>query len=153
VAPPASNDRRDGGLTQQEFGPPITPLAAALRCRCPRCGRGKVFDGVLSVAPRCGVCGLDISEQDSGDGPTVLVILVLGAVIVGLAAFVQFKFLPPFWVHIVLFVPATLGGAILLLRPLKALLIALQYRHMALGGGPGDGPPSGPTHGGNASPP
>jgi uncharacterized protein (DUF983 family) len=149
VAPrPASNDRKDGGLTQPDFDPPITPLAAALRCRCPRCGRGKLFDGVLSVAPRCTVCGLDISEQDAGDGPTVLVILVLGAVIVGLAAFVEFKFEPPFWVHVVLFVPATLGGAILLLRPLKALLIAMQYRHLALGGGPGDDPAD---HGG-ASP-
>jgi uncharacterized protein (DUF983 family) len=135
VAPPLSNDRSDGGLSAGH-DPPIPPLAAALRCRCPRCGRGKLFDGVLSVTPRCAACGLDVSAHDAGDGPAVLVILVLGAIVVGLAAIVEFKLEPPFWVHIVLWVPATLGGAILLLRPLKAFLIAMQYRHLSLGGGP-----------------
>jgi uncharacterized protein (DUF983 family) len=122
--------------------PPVSPLAAALGCRCPRCGEGKVFDGVLHVARVCAVCGLDLSAQDAGDGPAVFVILLLGAVIVGLAFLVEHLFAPPFWVHVVLWVPATFGGAILLLRPLKAGLIALQYRHLALGGGPGGSPPS-----------
>jgi uncharacterized protein (DUF983 family) len=115
--------------------PPVSLLAAALACRCPRCGRGKVFDGVLNVTPTCAVCGLDISAQDAGDGPAVFVILLLGAIVVGLAAFVEITFAPPLWVHAVLWLPVTLGGAILLLRPLKAGLIALQYRHLALGGG------------------
>ena len=122
-------------------GTPRTPLlAAALGCRCPRCGRGPVFDGLLSVAPHCTACGLDISAQDAGDGPAVFVILILGAVVVGLAAIVEISFAPPIWVHLVLWTPLVLGGAVLLLRPLKAGLIALQYRHLALGGGP-DGAP------------
>ena len=143
MARPASNDPSDGGLSA-EPGPPVTPLAAALRCRCPRCGRGKLFDGVLSVAPRCAVCGLDVSQHDAGDGPAVLVILVLGAIVVALAAIVEFKLEPPFWVHVVLWVPVTLGGAILLLRPLKAWLIALQYRHLSLGADPESGGASPP---------
>jgi len=116
--------------------PPVPLLTAALGCRCPRCGRGKVYDGLLSVAPRCSECGLDISAQDAGDGPAVFVILILGAIIVLGAALVEIAFAPPLWVHVVLWLPATLGGAILLLRPLKAGLIALQYRHLSLGGGP-----------------
>jgi len=92
-----------------------------------------VFAGLLTVVPRCPECGLDISAQDAGDGPAVFVILILGAVVVLLAALVEIKFEPPIWVHIVLWLPMTLGGAVLLLRPLKAGLIALQYRHLALG--------------------
>jgi len=115
--------------------PPVSLITAAFLCRCPRCGRGKVFRGLLDVVPRCAVCGLDISAQDAGDGPAVFVILILGAVVVLLAALVEIKFAPPIWVHIVLWLPTTLVGAILLLRPLKAGLIALQYRHLALGGG------------------
>jgi uncharacterized protein (DUF983 family) len=126
-------------LTHPDLDPSITPLAAALRCRCPRCGRGKLFNGMLSVTPRCAVCGLDVSEHDAGDGPAVLVILVLGAIVVGLGAVVEFKFEPPFWVHIMLWVPVTVGGAILMLRLLKAWLIAMQYRHLALGSDRGDG--------------
>ena len=113
--------------------PPVSLLAAALRCRCPRCGRGKLFAGLLEIVPRCAVCGLDISAQDAGDGPAVFVILILGAIVVLLAALVEIKLAPPIWVHIVLWLPTTLLGAILLLRPLKAGLIALQYRHLALG--------------------
>ncbi len=92
-----------------------------------------MFAGLLTVVPRCPECGLDISAQDAGDGPAVFVILILGAVVVLLAALVEIKFEPPIWVHIVLWLPMTLGGAVLLLRPLKAGLIALQYRHLALG--------------------
>lgn len=109
-------------------------FAAALRCRCPRCGEGKLFNGLLTVTPRCVVCGLDLAAQDSGDGPAVFVILILGALVVVLAAVVEIAFAPPLWVHMVLWTPLTIGGAIAMLRPLKAWLIAMQYRHHLLGG-------------------
>jgi len=120
----------------ERFYPPVSPLAAALSCRCPRCGEGKLYDGLLSVAPVCARCGLDLRAQDAGDGPAVFVVFILGAVTVGLAILVEAVFAPPLWVHIVLWVPLVLGGAILLLRPLKAGLIALQYRHRQLGAPP-----------------
>jgi uncharacterized protein (DUF983 family) len=113
---------------------PVSLATAALRCRCPRCGKGKLFDGLLNVAQTCPQCGLDLAAQDAGDGPAVLVVLLLGAIVTGLAGIVEIKFSPPLWLHLVLWTPTILGGAILLLRPLKAGLIALQYRHRALGG-------------------
>jgi uncharacterized protein (DUF983 family) len=131
---PAEPDAGTGGADRAD--PPVSLLAAALACRCPRCGQGKIYDGMLTVAPRCAVCGLDISAHDAGDGPAVFVTLILGALVVGLAILVEIAFEPPIWVHVVLWGPTIFGGAILLLRPLKAGLIALQYRHLALGGGP-----------------
>jgi uncharacterized protein (DUF983 family) len=113
---------------------PVPLSRAALGCRCPRCGEGRVFSGLLTVRPTCPVCGLDISAHDAGDGPQVFVILILGVVVVGLAAFVELKFSPPIWVHLVLWTPLVLVGAVALLRPLKAGLIALEYRHGLLGG-------------------
>jgi uncharacterized protein (DUF983 family) len=109
----------------------VTPAGAALACRCPRCGRGKLYAGLLSIAPVCPACGLDLKALDTGDGPTGLVVLLLGAIAVGLAILVEILFSPPFWVHVLLWVPAVIGGAILLLRPLKSWMIALQYRHAA----------------------
>jgi uncharacterized protein (DUF983 family) len=114
--------------------PPLSSLATALACRCPRCGKGKLYNGLLSVAPRCAVCDLDLAAQDAGDGPAVFVVLILGALVVGLAIFVEVEFAPPMWVHLVLWTPVIFGGAILMLRPLKAWLIAMQYRHHLLGG-------------------
>jgi len=112
--------------------PAVSPLRAALGCRCPRCGEGKLFAGLLNVRRACEVCGLDLSAQDAGDGPAVFVILFLGLIVVGLAALVEIRFSPPMWVHLVLWTPLILGGAVAMLRPLKAGLIALQYRHHLL---------------------
>jgi uncharacterized protein (DUF983 family) len=111
---------------------PVSLTHAAFACRCPRCGEGRLFTGLLTVCPSCPACGLDLSAQDAGDGPAVFVILFLGLIVVGLAAILEIKFAPPLWLHLVLWTPLILGGAIVMLRPLKAGLIALQYKHNLL---------------------
>jgi uncharacterized protein (DUF983 family) len=114
--------------------PPLPATATGLRGRCPRCGEGRLFSGLLGVQPRCQACGLDFSFTDAGDGPAVFVIMIVGFIVVGLALFVEFTFSPPFWVHALLWVPLILALSIGLLRPLKGFLIAQQYLHRA---GPG----------------
>ena len=113
----------------EDYYPPVSPLSAGLGCRCPRCGQGKLYDGFLQVAKKCDRCGLDLSAQDSGDGAVAFVTLILGFIAVGLALWIEFSFEPPLWVHAVLWPPIILGGTIAMLRPLKAFLIAQQYRH------------------------
>lgn len=108
-----------------------SPLRTGLACRCPRCGRGKLFKGFLTLRERCSVCGLDYSKADAGDGPAVFVILILGALVVFLALMVEIKYEPPFWLHALIWPPLILGGAIGMLRPMKATMIALQYRNKA----------------------
>jgi len=108
---------------------PLSPFSTGLACRCPACGKGRLFRGYLTVTERCEACGLDLSAEDSGDGPAVLIILVLGFVVVGLSLVVEVKFEPPLWLHALLWPPLILGGALLLLRPFKATMIALQWRH------------------------
>ncbi len=85
--------------------------------------------GALAIRDRCAVCGLDLRENDSGDGPASLVIFPLGAILVGLALWVEFSFNPPIWVHIVVWPIVGVVLAIGMMRPLKAALVALQYRH------------------------
>ena len=97
--------------------------------RCPRCGQGKLLEGLLAVRARCVVCGLDLRAQDAGDGPAVFVVLILGAVSVGLALLLEAKLEPPIWVHLAIWPAFILAGALALLRPLKATMIALQYRY------------------------
>ena len=87
------------------------------------------------MVPECGHCGLDLAAQDSGDGPAVFVILFVGALAVGLAAFVELTFEPPFWLHVIYQVPVIVGLSTLLLRPCKATLIALQYKNKVAGFG------------------
>jgi uncharacterized protein (DUF983 family) len=108
----------------------VAPLAAGLACRCPACGRGRLYSGLLTVVPRCAACGLDLAAHDTGDGPAVFVVLVLGAVLVPLAIGLETWLAPPFWVHLAVWTPATVALAILLLRPMKATLVALHYRNL-----------------------
>ncbi|WP_306141346.1 DUF983 domain-containing protein [Roseibium sp. MMSF_3412] len=111
--------------------PSVNPVSAGLSGKCPRCGQGRLFDGFLSVKQSCAACGLDYSFADSGDGPAVFVIMLVGFVIVGLVLFVELSFQPPIWLHLLLWLPLTVILAASVLRPLKGLMIALQFRHEA----------------------
>ena len=106
-------------------------VLAGLLCACPRCGKGKLFSGFLTLRPRCEVCGLDYGFADAGDGPAVFIILFAGFVVVVAALITEVVYQPPFWVHAALWLPLILIVTLGPLRPMKGLLIALQYHHKA----------------------
>src|SRR6478736_490215 len=109
----------------------VSPYLAGLMCRCPRCGEGKLYGGFLSLRPRCDKCDLDYAFIDSGDGPAVFIIMIAGAIVCAAALIVEIKYQPSFIVHALLWVPLVLVTTLLPLRPMKALLIALQFHHRA----------------------
>jgi uncharacterized protein (DUF983 family) len=113
--------------------PRQSPVDVALRAACPRCGQGKLFSGLLTVVDRCAVCDLDLRGNDAGDGPAVFVILGLGAIVMMGVFWVEFRFEPPWWLHVLIWGPLTFAGAVGMLRLLKALLIAQQYLHRSTG--------------------
>ena len=117
-----------------DTAPAVSPYVAGLTCRCPRCGKGKLFDGFLALAPRCSACGLDYTFTDTGDGPAIFIIMIAGFIVVGAALVVEVKYQPPFWLHAVLWLPLVLATTLLPLRAAKSLLIALQYHHRAAEG-------------------
>ncbi|MBP1850307.1 DUF983 domain-containing protein [Rhizobium halophytocola] len=110
---------------------PVDPIRAGLTARCPRCGQGKLFDGLTKLKPVCANCGLDYSFIDAGDGPVIFVILLADLIVVGLAVWTDITYQPPIWVHILIFGPLAIAVSLWLLRTIKAMLIALQYRHNA----------------------
>lgn len=107
----------------------VTPLKAALGCTCPRCGQGRLYKGFLAVADRCEVCGLELAKNDSGDGPAVFLIFILGFLAVPLALWIEAVFTVPIWLPALVGGLFTIGLALVLLRPSKALVMALQYKH------------------------
>ena len=107
----------------------ISSLAAAIGRRCPACGQGKLYASYLKVAERCSVCDIFLGDHDSGDGPAFFVILPVGFIVVGLAFWFEASFAPPYWLHLVIWLPVTLALSLVMLPPLKAWLIAQHYRH------------------------
>ena len=90
-----------------------------------------MYRRLLEVEPVCQHCGLDLTQHDAGDGAAALVIMVLGAFVVGLAFWTEFRFEPPLWLHAVLWPLLTIPLAIVMIRSTKAALIAMQFRHRA----------------------
>ena len=106
-----------------------SPFRTGFKGTCPRCGRGRLFRGFLDIVERCGVCGLDLSQQNSGDAGPFFIVMIVGFITVGLALTVEMNFAPPGWLHMVLWLPAGLILSLVLLRPVKGIMIALQYKH------------------------
>ena len=116
--------------------PPPTelPIGRGLRGRCPACGEGRLFRGFLTLRPACEHCGLDYGFADAGDGPAVFAIMIGGAIVVFAALMTEVVYQPPYWLHAMLWLPLILLVTLAPLRPIKGLLIALQYHHKAAEG-------------------
>jgi uncharacterized protein (DUF983 family) len=106
-------------------------VPAALFGLCPRCGARTLFGGLAAFAPRCRACGLDFSAFNVGDGPAAFLTLIIGALITGLAIGLELAASPPFWLHIVLWVPLTLGAVVWGLRAGKGIMLAAEYQRRA----------------------
>ena len=104
---------------------------AALFGLCPRCGGRTLFAGWTRFADRCRACGLDLSRFNVGDGPAAFLTLIVGAVVVVLALSLQLAAEPPWWLHVILWVPLTVLGVVLGLRVSKAALLQSEYRNKA----------------------
>lgn len=106
-------------------------ISAGLRCRCPRCGKGRVFRSFLTVADKCDVCELDFSFADPADGPAFFVMSGVGIVVIALWAIWAVMAQPPIWAQLAVVLPAIVAGCLGTLRPVKAWLIAEQFVHKA----------------------
>lgn len=104
---------------------------AALFGLCPQCGARTLFEGVAQFAPRCRTCGLDFSKFNVGDGPAAFLTLVIGAVVVGLALWLDAAVRPPFWVHALIWIPFTFAAVVYGLRIAKAGLLASEFVNRA----------------------
>lgn len=109
----------------------VPVMTAALLSRCPRCGKGPLFSNLLNLRQQCTSCDLNFGFIDTGDGPAVFAIFILGFFCLGGALIAEFRYGMPVWGHVLMWGVLTPLIAVVLLRFLKALLIALQYRNKA----------------------
>ncbi|WP_395672555.1 DUF983 domain-containing protein [Phenylobacterium sp.] len=114
----------------EDYRSPST-LIAGLRCRCPRCGQGRLFRSFLKIADRCEQCDLDFSFADPADGPAFFVMTGVGILVITVWAVWAVASNPPIWAQFAVVMPALLIGCLGTLQPVKAWLVAEQYVHKA----------------------
>ena len=113
------------------FQETTNPALTGIKSLCPRCQQGHLFSGIIRLAPRCEVCGLDYSFADPADGPAFFSMSIVAVPALGFALWLQLTYEPPFWIHFLTTLPLTIGASVLLLRPLKGWLVCSQYFHKA----------------------
>lgn len=104
---------------------------ASVRGLCPRCGAPTLFAGAVRFSERCSTCKLDFTQFNVGDGPAAFLILIVGALITIGAVWLELAVSPPFWVHILIWLPLTLALVLGLLRLAKGTLLVLEFRNRA----------------------
>nr|WP_210329063.1 DUF983 domain-containing protein [Methylorubrum zatmanii] len=102
-----------------------------MRGRCPACGEGHLFRGFLAFKPACEACGQDFTVFDSADGPAFFVMSTVGFVVVGVALWMEITYEPPVWVHALVAGSLAIGLSLLMVRPLKGMLAAIQFANKA----------------------
>ncbi|THD58816.1 DUF983 domain-containing protein [Phenylobacterium sp.] len=107
------------------------PLLSGAAGRCPNCGEGHLFEGFLKVSPLCEACGFDLAAADSGDGPAVFVILIAGLIVAFGALFTMVAWRTPVWLTLLIWLPMTFVIVLVLLRPMKGLMLAAQFKNKA----------------------
>ncbi|MBB4860207.1 uncharacterized protein (DUF983 family) [Novosphingobium chloroacetimidivorans] len=98
---------------------------------CPRCGKGRMFRKWLKLADTCNVCGLDFRFASPDDGPAFFSLCIIAFPLIFFVVWLQVKYDPPFWVHLLTSFPLLGIGCILPLQPLKGWLVASQYVNKA----------------------
>ena len=119
-------------IQNQEGQPGL--VQAALLGLCPECGAKTLYGGPASFSDKCSACGLDYSSFNVGDGPAAILTLVLGALIVALAISFDIAVRPPFWVHVIIWVPLTCLMVVASLRVTKGALLIAEHRNRAVEG-------------------
>jgi len=96
--------------------------------RCPNCGKGRVFNGYLTVVPQCSECGAELGRVRADDAPPYFTIFVVGHIVVPLLMWVDGAYAPSILTLSAIFLPLTLALCLLLIRPLKGGTVGLMYR-------------------------
>lgn len=94
---------------------------------CPACGKAGIFQGMLKLRASCAHCHQDFSAADIGDGPAFFAITLVGFIVTFAAAWVEYHYSPPYWLHALCWLPLTFVLSMLILRVCKSYLLHAAF--------------------------
>jgi uncharacterized protein (DUF983 family) len=96
--------------------------------RCPVCGEGRIFDGYLKVVPECAACHAPLGRVRADDAPPYFTIFLVGHLLVPLVLWVEWRWMPPMWLHMTVWLPLFTILCMLVLRPIKGATVGWMSR-------------------------
>ena len=99
-----------------------------IRCRCPNCGKGKLFRKYLKVADRCSECGEELFHHRADDLPPYIAITIVGHIlVVGIMHYEMSGAQIAPWIYLAWSVPLSIILPLLMLPSIKGGVVGLQW--------------------------
>lgn len=108
---------------------PLWPaMLNGMKCRCPNCGRGKLFSRYLNVVDQCTECGTELFHHRADDAPPYLVITIVGHLAVGAVLHMEMSATPlhPL-TYLWIMIPLIIISSLILLPVIKGAVVGLQW--------------------------
>ena len=111
--------------------PTLTESALrGIACKCPRCGKGKMFAGYLTPRESCEVCGLAFEPLRADDAPAYFTVFLVGHIVIAGVLFTEQLWHPAMWVQTLwVLVAVVMMGALLPL--IKGAVMGAIYSSQA----------------------
>ncbi len=110
-----------------EERPRFQSVRRGFTCRCPHCGKGRLFRAFLKPVETCPVCGEDLSHQRADDFPPYATMVIVGHILVPALLTTMLLTDLPVAVNLAIWLPFTLALTIALIQPVKGAIIGLQW--------------------------
>ncbi len=98
-----------------------------IKCRCPSCGEGKLFNEWLKVTPVCSNCGEELFHERAQDFPPYITISIVGHIVVTLLMIVEANFEWSMNTHLAVWIPLGFGLALAMMQPIKGGVVGMQW--------------------------
>ena len=108
-------------------------IGNGVMCRCPNCGKGKLFRSYLKINDSCSECGEKLNSARADDFPPYIAIFIVGHVLVGwmLHAEMSGPVDPMFYVWTM--IPAAVLLPLIMLPSIKGAVVGLQWANYMYG--------------------
>lgn len=98
--------------------------------RCPRCGKGRLFRGYLTIVPECESCGEPLGLYRAADGPAFFTMTIMLLLLIPMFGFTWAIYRPDPLTLLVLMGLATTLLTLIILRLVKGAFVGyLWARH------------------------
>ncbi len=95
--------------------------------RCPACNAKTLFRKYLKVHADCPSCNLHLGSHRADDAPPYFTIFIVGHIVVPMALLVEKLYIPPLYMHALIFTILSLVLSLAFLPIVKGAVVGLQW--------------------------
>jgi len=96
-------------------------------CRCPKCGKGKLFRSYLKVVDECAACGEEFFHHRADDLPPYVAIFIVGHVLVGIMMHMEMVWRVHPMTYVFTMLPLAVILPLAMLPSIKGAIVGLQW--------------------------